>query len=48
MTDTLVHDVEKEMQETDLEEKDAQGDRQKNMTDAGNKRAEDSKSSDGQ
>merc|ERR1719183_1700971 len=44
MIDTLVNDVEKEMQEAALEEKDAQGDYEKFMTDAGNKRAEDSKS----
>ena len=44
MIDTLVNDVEKEMQEANLEEKDAQGDYEKFMTDAGNKRAEDSKS----
>lgn len=44
MIDTLVNDVEKEMQEAELEEKDAQNDYEKFMTDAGNKRAEDSKS----
>jgi len=44
MIDTLVNDVEKEMQEASLEEKDAQGDYEKFMTDAGDKRAEDSKS----
>jgi len=44
MIDTLVNDVEKEMQVAELEEKDAQGDYEKFMTDAGNKRAEDSKS----
>jgi len=44
MIDTLVNDVEKEMQEAALEEKDAQGDYEKFMNDAGNKRAEDSKS----
>merc|ERR1719240_1509467 len=44
MIDTLVNDVEKEMQEAALEEKDAQSDYEKFMTDAGNKRAEDSKS----
>merc|ERR1719230_784854 len=44
MIDTLVNDVEKDMQEAALEEKDAQSDYEKFMTDAGNKRAEDSKS----
>jgi chromosome segregation ATPase len=44
MIDTLVNDVEKEMQEAKLEEKDAQGDYEKFMDDAGAKRAEDSKS----
>jgi hypothetical protein len=44
MIDTLVNDVEKEMQEAKLEEKDAQGDYEKFMADAGAKRAEDSKS----
>jgi len=44
MIDTLVNDVEKEMQEAKLEEKDAQGDYEKFMNDAGSKRAEDSKS----
>jgi len=44
MIDTLVNDVEKEMQEAALEEKDAQGDYEKFMGDAGAKRAEDSKS----
>jgi len=44
MIDTLVNDVEKDMQEAELEEKDAQSDYEKFMTDAGNKRAEDSKS----
>jgi len=44
MIDTLVNDVEKEMLEAKLEEKDAQGDYEKFMDDAGAKRAEDSKS----
>jgi len=44
MIDTLVNDVETEMQEAKLEEKDAQGDYEKFMDDAGAKRAEDSKS----
>merc|ERR1719443_311537 len=44
MIDTLVNDVEKEMQEAAIEEKDAQSDYEKFMTDAGAKRAEDSKS----
>merc|ERR1711957_939879 len=44
MIDTLVNDVEKEMQEAKLEEKDAQGDYEKFMDDAGAKRSEDSKS----
>merc|ERR1719465_199850 len=44
MIDTLVNDVEKEMQVAKLEEKDAQGDYEKFMDDAGAKRAEDSKS----
>merc|ERR1719329_2144484 len=44
MIDTLVNDVEKEMQEAKLEEKDAQSDYEKFMNDAGSKRAEDSKS----
>jgi chromosome segregation ATPase len=44
MIDTLVNDVETEMQEAKLEEKDAQGDYEKFMSDAKAKRAEDSKS----
>jgi len=44
MIDTLVNDVETEMQEAKLEEKDAQGDYEKFMDDAGAKRAEDAKS----
>merc|ERR1719223_2702491 len=44
MIDTLVNDVEKEMQEAKLEETDAQSDYEKFMNDAGSKRAEDSKS----
>jgi len=44
MIDTLVNDVETEMQEAKLEEKDAQGDYEKFMGDAKSKRAEDSKS----
>jgi chromosome segregation ATPase len=44
MIDTLVNDVETEMQEAKLEEKDAQSDYEKFMDDAGAKRAEDSKS----
>merc|ERR1719198_1592466 len=44
MIDTLVNDVEKEMQEAKLEEKDAQGDYEKFMSDAKAKRAEDAKS----
>jgi len=44
MIDTLVNDVETEMQEAKLEEKDAQGDYEKFMDDASSKRAEDSKS----
>jgi predicted nucleic acid-binding Zn-ribbon protein len=44
MIDTLVNDVEKEMQVAKLEEKDAQSDYEKFMDDAGAKRAEDSKS----
>merc|ERR1719326_2213752 len=44
MIDTLVNDVEKEMQVAKLEEKDAQGDYEKFMDDAKAKRAEDSKS----
>jgi chromosome segregation ATPase len=44
MIDTLVNDVETEMQEAKLEEKDAQGDYEKFMGDATSKRAEDSKS----
>jgi chromosome segregation ATPase len=44
MIDNLVNDVEKDMQEAELEEKDAQGDYEKFMDDAGAKRAEDSKS----
>merc|ERR1712124_117510 len=43
MIDTLVNDVEKEIQEMKLEEKDAQGDYEKFMSDAAAKRAEDSK-----
>merc|ERR1719238_248704 len=44
MIDPLVNDVEKEMQEAKLEEKDAQGDYEKFMSDAKAKRAEDAKS----
>jgi len=44
MIDTLVNDVETEMQEAKLEEEDAQGDYEKFMGDAKSKRAEDSKS----
>jgi len=44
MIDTLVNDVETEMQEAKLEEKDAQGDYEKFMGDAKSKRAEDAKS----
>merc|ERR1719473_1162580 len=44
MIDTLINDVEKDMQEAELEEKDAQGDYEKFMDDASTKRAEDSKS----
>jgi len=44
MIDMLVSDVEKDMQESKLEEKDAQGDYEKFMADAAAKRAEDSKS----
>merc|ERR1719453_1099728 len=44
MIDSLVNDVEKDMQEAELEEKDAQGDYEKFMDDAASKRAEDSKS----
>jgi len=44
MIDTLVNDVETEMQQAKLEEKDAQSDYEKFMDDAGAKRAEDSKS----
>jgi len=44
MIDTLVNDVETEMQEAKLEEKDAQGDYEKFIADAASKRAEDSKS----
>merc|ERR1740127_455808 len=44
MIDTLVNDVETEMQEAKLEEKDAQGDYEKFMSDAKAKRAEDAKS----
>merc|ERR1719399_2542402 len=44
MIDLLVNDVEKEIQESKLEEKDAQGDYEKFMSDAAAKRAEDSKS----
>merc|ERR1719163_1203047 len=44
MIDTLVNDVETEMQEAKLEEEDAQGDYEKFMGDAKAKRAEDSKS----
>merc|ERR1719238_2497604 len=44
MIDTLINDVEKENQEMKLEEEDAQGDYEKFMEDAKNKRAEDSKS----
>jgi len=44
MIDTLVNDVETEMQEAKLEEKDAQDDYEKFMSDATSKRAEDSKS----
>jgi len=44
MIDLLVADVEKELTESKLEEKDAQGDYEKFMSDAAAKRAEDSKS----
>jgi chromosome segregation ATPase len=44
MIDSIVNDVEKDMQESELEEKDAQGDYEKFMDDASTKRAEDSKS----
>jgi len=44
LIDLIVNDVEKENQEMTLEEKDAQGDYEKMMTNAANKRAEDSKS----
>jgi len=44
MIDLLVNDVEKEITEAKLEEKDAQGDYEKFMSDAAAKRAEDSKS----
>jgi predicted nucleic acid-binding Zn-ribbon protein len=44
MIDTLINDVEKENQVMKLEETDAQGDYEKFMGDAKNKRAEDSKS----
>jgi len=44
MIDLLVADVEKELTEMKLEEKDAQGDYEKFMSDAAAKRAEDSKS----
>jgi len=44
MIDMLVNDVEKEIQESKLEEKDAQSDYEKFMADAAAKRAEDSKS----
>jgi len=44
MIDTLVNDVETEMQESKLEEKDSQGDYEKFMGDATAKRAEDAKS----
>jgi len=44
MIDSLINDVEKDMQEAELEEKDAQGDYEKFMDDASTKRAEDSKS----
>merc|ERR1719453_230274 len=44
MIDTLINDVEKDMQEAELEEKDAQGDYAKFMDDASTKRAEDAKS----
>merc|ERR550514_982180 len=43
MIDTLINDVEKDMQEAELEEKDAQGDYEKFMDDASTKRAEDSR-----
>jgi len=44
MIDMLVNDVEKEITEMKLEEKDAQGDYEKFMSDAAAKRAEDSRS----
>merc|ERR1719353_2473925 len=44
MIDTLVNDVEREMQEAKLEETNAQVDYEKFMSDAKSKRAEDSKS----
>jgi chromosome segregation ATPase len=43
MMDNLVNDVEKDMQESDLEEKDAQRDYEEFMDNAATKRAEDSK-----
>merc|ERR1719174_1320182 len=44
MMDSLVADLEKEMQETELEEKDAQGDYEQFTRDAAEKRVQDSKS----
>jgi len=43
MMDMLVSDLDKEMTAADLEEKDAQGDYEKTMSDAANKRAGDTK-----
>jgi len=44
MIDLLVKDLDKEMQEAELEEKDAQGDYETMMTDSASKRVQDSKS----
>merc|ERR1719199_1444780 len=44
MMDSLVADLEKEMQEAELEEKDAQGDYEQFTRDAAEKRVQDSKS----
>merc|ERR1719265_2094133 len=44
MMDSLVADIDKEVQEMEFEEKDAQEDYEKTMADASAKRAEDSKS----
>merc|ERR1719191_1126459 len=43
MMDTMVSDLDKEMTEAELEEKDSQGDYEKTMGDAADKRAEDSR-----